>query len=226
MEKIDKGIVWLERIMTMIEKYSIFQFFKGFFIILFTCILVWFVTNPTYIFERYEEWQRQAHSEKLEMRMKNNGKLQLMAEKLLYKIGADRVMILELHNGLSSNSGFPFAKCSATYEALNKGITPIANQYQDVNLSLVPFASELFSHTYWCGNVKDLESIDRGLTYKMLSNGTEHFAGCVIKGVDKPLAFIFVSFNEIPEHQCNDVKNIIKSSTLELALLLELKKDQ
>ena len=226
MEKIDKGIVWLERIMTMIEKYSIFQFFKGFFIILLTCLLVWFVTNPTYIFEKYEEWQRQAHSEKLEMRMKNNGKLQLLAEKLLYKIGADRVMILELHNGLSSNSGFPFAKCSATYEALNKGITPIANQYQDVNLSLVPFASELFNHTYWCGNVKDLESIDRGLTYKMLSNGTEHFAGCVIKGVDKPLAFIFVSFGSIHEHNCSDVKNIIKSSTLELALLLELKKDQ
>ena len=212
--------------MTLIEKYSIFQFLKGFFIILLTCLLVWFVTNPTYLFEKYDEWRNNSHSQKLELRLKNNGKLQLMAEKLLYKIGADRVMILELHNGLSSNSGFPFAKCSATYEALNKGITPIANQYQDVNLSLVPFASELFSHTYWCGNVKDLESIDRGLTYKMLSNGTEHFAGCVIKGVDKPLAFIFVSFGSIHEHNCSDVKNIIKSSTLELALLLELKKDQ
>lgn len=226
MEKIDKGIGWLERIMTLIEKYSIFQFLKGFFIILLTCLLVWFVTNPTYIFEKYDEWRSHSHNEKMEIRLKNNGKLQLMAEKLLYKIGADRVMILELHNGLSSNSGFPFAKCSATYEALNKGITPIANQYQDVNLSLVPFASELFSNTYWCGNVKDLEQIDRGLTYKMLSNGTEHFAGCVIKGVDKPLAFIFVSFGSISEHQCNDVKNIIKSSTLELALLLELKKDR
>ena len=55
MEKIDKGIGWLERIMTLIEKYSIFQFLKGFFIILLTCLLVWFVTNPTYIFEKYDE---------------------------------------------------------------------------------------------------------------------------------------------------------------------------
>ena len=226
MEKIDKGIGWLERIMTMIEKYSIFQFFKGFFIILLTCLLVWFVTNPTYIFERYEEWQRQAHSEKLEMRMKNNGKLQLMAEKLLYKVGADRVLILELHNGLSSNSGIPFAKCSATYEAINKGITPIANQYQDVNLSLIPFATELFSNGYWCGDVRGLEEIDKGLTYKMLSNGTEHFAGCVIRGVEKPIAFVFVSFKDIPEHNCDNVKATIKNSTLELALLLELKKNR
>lgn len=225
MEKTGTGINWLERIMTLVEKYSLRQFLKGFLIILLTAAVMWFITNPTFIFEKYKEWETKTHTEKLEKRMINNEKLHISTEKLLYKVNADRVMILELHNGLSSNAGLPFAKCSATYEAINDGIIPIADQYQDINLSLMPFATELFNYGYWCGDVKELMEIDKSLCYKMLGNNTSHFAGCVIQGVDKPIALLFVSFKEVNgEHSCNDIKEAINNTTLELALLLELNK--
>jgi hypothetical protein len=224
MEKTEKGIGFLEKIMVLVDKYSIFQFIKGFFVLLITSMIIWFISNPTYIFEKYTEYSSKIHSERLETRMKNNERLHILSEKLLYKINADRVLILELHNGLSSNSGLPFAKCSATYEALNDGVQPISDQYQDVNLSLIPFATELFNKGYWCGDTEKLEMIDRGLTYKMLSNGTEHFAACVIEGIDKPLAFIFVSFKSKPDHDCRIVQENIHATALELALLLELNK--
>lgn len=224
LDKTEKGISWIERLMGLVDKYSIWKFFKAFLIIGATACLVALISNPTHIFEAYDRYKDKAHAEKLEMRMRNNEKLHILCEKLMYKVGADRVIVLELHNGLSSNAGIPFAKCSATYEALNDGVYPVASQYQDVNLSLMPFANYLFENGYFCGNVEILNNIDRGLYHKMASNHTEHFAGCVIEGVDKPLAFLFVSFKELPtdEHDCMGVRENVRHIALELALLLEL----
>lgn len=225
LENTDKGLTLVERVLGLVKKYSIFDFIKSFFLILIIAGLVGFISHPTYIFEKYQEWQEKEHAERIEKRMKNNEKLHIMSEKLLYKVGAKRVMILELHNGLENNAGMPFSKCSATYEALNENVKPIADQYQNTNLSLMPFASYLFEKGYWCGDVDDLKDIDRGLYFKMKSNETEHIAACVVEGVEKPLAFIFVSFDAIDEkHQCTEVRENIRHIALESALLLELGK--
>lgn len=225
LDKTEKGIGWVERLMQLVDKYSIWKFLKAFLIIIATAMLVGIISNPTYIFEKYKEWADNEHSERIEQRMKNNEKLHLKAEQLMYRVSADRVMVLELHNGLENSVGLPFSKCSATYEALNVDTQPIAEQYQNVNLSLMPFATYLFHNGYWCGDTEELAEIDRGLYYKMKANGTEHFAACLVEGVDKPLAFLFVSYQSIPDaHQCDVVRENIRHISLETALLLELNK--
>lgn len=226
MEKLDrteKGIGFIERLLELVKKYTFFDFVKTITLLLIIAIVVGFITNPTYIFDKYDEWKDKQHQELLEKRLKNNEKLHLKAEQLLYRIGADRVLILELHNGLENSAGMPFSKCSATYEAINEGVKPVAEQYQNINLSLMPFATYLLEHGYWCGNVEDIKDIDRGLYYKMLSNETTHFAACVIEGIDKPLAFMFVSFKATDDnHKCDEVRENIRHIALESALLLEL----
>lgn len=226
MEKVDKGLSWVDKALTIVEKYNFRTIFKAVGVLLCIATLVGFVNNPTWVFEKYQEWQSKQHTEKLEIRLQNNKKLHILVERLLYKVNADRVLVLELHNGLSSNAGIPFAKCSATYEALNDGVYPVADQYQDTNLSLMPFATELFNNHYWYGNTDELQEIDRALSYRMLSNDTSHFAGCVIQGVDKPLAFLFVTFKSVTDgHNCDEVKKIIDDNALQIALLLELDKE-
>lgn len=223
MENTDKGITLVERVLGLVKKYSILDFLKSFFLIFIIATMVGIISNPSWVFEKYEEWRNKEHAERIEARMKNNEKLHILSEKLMYKVEAKRVLVLELHNGLENNVGLPFSKCSATYEALNDGVAPVAEQYQNVNLSLMPFAFKLFEKGYWCGNVDDLQDIDRGLYYKMKSNNTEHFAACVIEGVEKPLAFIFVSFDAV-NHNCVDVRENVRHIALETALLLELNK--
>lgn len=224
-QKVEKGLGWLDKALNIVDKYKFRTIFKAIIIILIVAATVGFINNPTYIFEKYKEWSDQQHKELLEKRMKNNEKLHLKAEQLLYRINADRVMILELHNGLENAAGLPFSKCSATYEALNVGVKPIADQYQSVNLSLMPFATYLFEKGYWCGDVEELAEIDRGLYYKMMANETTHFAACVVEGVDNALAFIFVSFKATDDnHKCDEVRENIRHISLETALLLELNK--
>jgi hypothetical protein len=223
--KTEKGIGFLERILELTTKYPFINFIKSLAIIFLTAVVIGFISNPEWIFEKFREWDDQQHQIKIEMRMKNNEKLHILSEKLLYKVNAQRVLILELHNGNANNAGIPFSKCSATYEALNTNVLPVADQYQEVNLSLIPFAYTLIKEGYWFGDVDTLESIDKSLYYKMKSNGTEHFAAYVIKGVDKPLAFVFVSFTSLNDnHNCLEVKENIYNMGLNIALLLELNK--
>lgn len=221
---IEKGLGWLDKALTIVEKYKIKTLLKALAIMLIIAGFIGFVKNPTWVFEQYDKWKEKQHTEALEQRLNNNEKLHVSCEKLLYKVQADRVMILELHNGLENANGLPFSKCSATYEALELNIQPVAEQYQNVNLSLMPFANMIFEKGYWCGDVEEIAGIDRGLYYKMKANGTEHFAACLIEGVDKPLALLFVSYKKaVTEiHDCNYVRENIRHIALEQALLLEL----
>lgn len=224
-ENTSTAIGWFERVLDLADKYRITTVLKSVFIILLIAGTVGFIKNPTWIFEKYQDWQDKQHIEKLAHRLEHNEKLHIMTEKLMYKVNADRVLLLELHNGNTGLGGFPFAKCSATYEALNDGIVPVAHQYQDLNLSLMPFASKLFDEGYWCGDTQDLKEIDKALCYRMLGNDTSHFAGIVIQGVDKPIAFLFVKFKDIgDEHNCAEIKRIIQENAFQIALLLELNK--
>lgn len=224
-ENTSTAIGWFERVLELADKYRITTVLKSVFIILLIAGTVGFIKNPTWIFEKYQDWQDKQHIEKLAHRLEHNEKLHIMTEKLMYKVNADRVLLLELHNGNTGLGGFPFAKCSATYEALNDGIVPVAHQYQDLNLSLMPFASKLFDEGYWCGDTQDLKEIDKALCYRMLGNDTSHFAGIVIQGVDKPIAFLFVKFRDVAvEHNCDEIKRIIQENAFQIALLLELNK--
>lgn len=221
----EKGVGFMERVMALVSKYSMWQFFKGFVILVVIAIVVGFIHNPTYLFEKYAEWDNEQHQEKIEMRMKNSQKINQLLNKNLFKNNIDRIMILELHNGNTGNGGLPFAKCSATFEVLNDGTYPISNQYQNVNLSLMPFATHLFQYNYWCGNTDEIKNIDKALYHKMKANGTEHFAASVINGVDKPIAILIVSFKDVDElHSCNVIKTEVGTLSLEIALLLELNK--
>jgi hypothetical protein len=216
---------WLEKILKLIKDYGITKIFTGAIVIAFLSLFFWFIFNPTRAFEVYDDWETKRHLRLMELRMENAPKIQSLIDKLTFKINASRSVILEMHNGNTNNGGIPFTKCSATYESLNVGINPISGYYQDQNLSLIPFATFLFNKGYWCGHVDELMTIDRGLCYKLKSNGTEHIAACVIDGIDKPLAFMIVSFG-VPEedHDCTIVRENLRHVAMKLSVYFEVEK--
>lgn len=217
---------FLEKGLKLFKEYGITRVLSGALLIAVLSIFFFFVFNPDKAFEFYDGWKSRQHDYLMELRMDNAPKIQSLVDKLTYKIDATRVIVLELHNGNTGNGGLPFTKCSATFEGLNVGAHPIADQYQNTNLSLMPFSSHLFECGYWCGNTEELLNLDRGLYYKMKSNKTEHFSACVIEGIDKPLAIMFVSFDKIPAetHNCNEVRENMRHVAMELAVLIEVEK--
>lgn len=218
------GIGFMERILALVNKYHFKDFLKAFTVLILIGLGVWFISNPGWVFERYDKWAEQKHERMTEIRRDNSERINLLLDKALYRMGADRIVLLELHNGTTGASGLPFEKCSATYEAVDY-VRPVSNQYQNVNISLYPFTKYLKDNGYWQGKVEDLISIDKSLSYRMMSNGVESLAGCLIEGVDKPLAFLFVTYGE---EGCSldstAVRNDVRHVAMELALLLETQK--
>lgn len=223
----DSALGWVERILKLIKEYGPFKIIGATFMVIIVSMLLYFSFNITKAFELYDAWKERAHMDKMELRMEMAPKIQSLTDKLTYGIHASRTIVLELHNGNTGNGGLPFTKCSATYESMNLGVYPIAQQYQEVNLSLMPFANKLFNEGYWCGDCDELQDIDRGLYYKMKSNGCEHFAACVIEGIDNTaIAFMIVSFDQpsidMSGHDCYYVRENIRHIAMELAVVLEV----
>lgn len=216
---------WLEKILKLIKNYGVGKIITGALLIAFLSVVFWFIFNPTRAFEVYDEWKSRQHTALMDIRMENAPKIQSIIDKLTYKVGASRTLILELHNGNESIGGIPFTKCSATYESLNIGAAPVSQHYQAQNLSLIPFATFLFEKGYWCGNIEELAEIDKALAFKMQTNKTEHFAACIIEGVDRPLAILFVSFDIINDrHNCDEVRENIRHIAMELSVMFELER--
>jgi hypothetical protein len=223
----DNVLDWLSKILSLLKEYGPWKIIGATCLIGIVSALIYFMLNFTKVFEIYDAWKERQHSDRMELRMQMMPKIQSLTDKMTYSVAATRTLVLELHNGNTGNGGLPFTKCSATYESMNIGRQPIANQYQDVNLSLMPFAHALIKQGYWCGNTEELQSIDRGLYYKMKSNGTEHFAACVVEGIEnKAIAFVFVSFEipkeELTTHDCENVRNHLRHIAMELAVILEV----
>ena len=215
---------FLEKGLKLVKEYGVTRILTVSLLIAVLSTFFYFVFNPEKAFEIYSAWEKQRHDDLIELRIENAPKIQSQLDKLTYKVNASRVMILEMHNGSEGNGGLPFTKCTATYEALNIGEHPISQFYQLQNMSLIPFTTYLFEHGYWCGNTDEIMDIDRGLCYKMKSNNTEHFAACVIEGIDKPLAFLIVSFKTKPDetHNCDYIRENIRHVAMEVAVYLEV----
>lgn len=225
-ENTSNVLSYLEKGLKIIKEYGITKILSGALLIAVLSIFFFFIFNPTTAFEIYDNWKDMRHESLMEQRMENIPKIQNLVDKLTYKVNASRCLVLELHNGNTSNGGVPFTKCSATFEGLNIGTKPVSNQYQEQNLSLIPFATFLFERGYWCGDTDELIEIDRALYYKMKSNNTEHFSACIVEGIDKPLAILIVSFEVLPteEHQCSEVRENIRHIAMELAVYMEVER--
>ena len=222
----DKVLSWIDKALGIVKNYGITRILTTSLLVGIISLFFYFLFNPNMAFEIYERWREVKHSELMELRMENAPKIQLLLDRLTFKVDASRSMILELHNGSDGVGGLPFTKCSATYESLNVGIRPISSQYQNQNMSLIPFATFIFEKGYWSGHTEELLEIDRGLYYKMKSNKTEHFSACLIEGIDKPLAILIVSFDVEPNelHDCDKVRENIRHVAMEIAVYLEVEK--
>lgn len=221
LDKTEKGIGWLERILILVEKYSIWNFFKAFFIILITAILIGLISKPTYFFEKWEEYQDIQHQTEIAISEKNNVLIQSEIESLLWHTKADRVVLLSYHNTKKSLAGVPYIYLTATHEYFADGIAPIAEGYSAVKTSLYPMINYINDKNYFCGDIEELRSIDKALAYRMEGNDVKHLAMMQIDGV-VPLGVLVVTYtNTVDEsHICTDVESIMRRSATKLAVYM------
>ena len=92
---------------------------------------------------------------------------------MMYHLDASRVSIMEFHNGKSNPAGLGFYYVDMTYEVCSESHYSIANQYVNVNLSLLNIPTILYREGYWYGTTECLRKTDPMLATMIERNGTK-----------------------------------------------------
>ena len=104
----DKVLSWIDKALGIVKNYGITRILTTSLLVGIISIFFYFLFNPNTAFEIYERWREVKHSELMELRMENAPKIQLLLDRLTFKVDASRSMILELHNGSDGVGGLPF----------------------------------------------------------------------------------------------------------------------
>lgn len=221
MKKLSENVGLIEKFLVLAEKYKFSTVLKSIAIIFMFSVTISFIANPMIIFDRYEEIKDKRHRVQMEQVNRNNAIIQSELENLIYRTGANRVLLLQYHNTKNSLSGIPFIYLTATSEALTYGIAPVSEGYEALKTSLYPFVNYISKAKYFCGDISDLEKEDKALAYRMRGNDVHHLAICHIDG-EVPLGILVLTYtDELSQtHNCKYVEQEIRNASIRIGCLI------
>lgn len=220
-ENVDKGIGWLERILQLVSKFKIMDFIKTFIIIFMLAITVSLITKPEWIFNKWEEYKEKEHKERMEIVEKNNSLIHTELENILYKTGANRVILLSYHNSKQSLTGLPYIYLTAVNEAIQYNVKPVAEGYEAVKVSLYPMIGYLNVNEFFCGDIEEMREIDKALAYRLEGNDVKHLCMLNIEG-EYPLGVLVATYTQGIDdtHNCKEVEQVIRRAGVKIGVLL------
>ena len=140
----------------------------------------------------HNEAEIEAHDRAVEKRYENSPKIDQILGEVLYKYGADRVCIVEMHNGTKNVAGLPFIYGEMTYEVCREGILPVDADYTQFNLSRLSFPTFMFEHNAFCGGMGELGRIDDKFAERLLVNNSTYLCGYTLHGKDNVIGYFGV----------------------------------
>lgn len=221
---------FLEKVIKIINKYGIFKVFQALCVI---GIFVYLMYNAHNVgqavqnivrteIENHNTKVEQEHNDALIVRQKIKPKIDSTLKEALTRLDADRVFIMEMHNGNNNTSGLPFLYGEMTYEQVRSGISHIDDDYINLNLSRFTFPLYLEREHLWQGTTEDLSKIDEKLSKRLMSNEVTYLAITQIHGFSNIIGYFGVSYCNHKEPK--DKKQIMAQLTIttqQLSIMLD-----
>ena len=207
-------IGWMEVIHRFVKKNG----FKKLVIdLIAVCVVVFiglWIFQPGVFSNRLDQYREAKHAEKMAERMNNTPLIQAELDKFRIKTDASWVSVWELHNSTNNLDGMPFLFASLTYESMNPALTPIAEQFDNVRLSLYPLGTYLREREMWHGSVEDLKEVDNTAYYRAKALGIKYLGFRLMEIDGSPnamMSFAYVEGADVPSEN-ELVQNWILSS--------------
>lgn len=221
MERIDKGMGWLQKMLNLQNKYGFFSIVKGLFLLFLAGYVVFFALNPKYLLERVTTIQTEQHDNLVRSRLAADSDIRLILSKTMHNTNADRAWLIEFHNGNKNlTTGLPFLFGSMRIEETQDSIPNVDEDYADFSLSKYKLIAKVLDEGFFYGNIKDVQSIDKRLYYKLQSNDINEIALLTIYNEDKPAGIVGLSFCNNKQMDKQLVGKRIRSAGIQIATLL------
>ena len=193
---------WVEKIHNFISKFGLKKLIMDLVAVgVLVFIGLWFF-QPGVFSNRLDKYREERHNEKMAERMNNTPLIQEELDKFRLQVNASWVSVWELHNSTNNLDGMPFIFASLTYESMNPALIPIADQFDNVRLSLYPLATHLYKNEMWVGDVEDLQKVDNTAYYRAKALGIKYLGFKLMEIEHAPnavLSFAFTEGTEMPD---------------------------
>ena len=221
MERIDKGMGWLQKMLNLQNKYGFFSIIKGLFLLFLAGYVVFFALNPKYLLERVTTIQTEQHDNLVRSRLAADSDIRLILSKTMHTTNADRAWLIEFHQGNKNlTTGLPFLFGSMRIVETQESIPNVDEDYADFSLSKYKLIAKVLDEGFFYGNNKDVQSIDKRLYYKFQSNDINEIALLTIYNEDKPAGIVGLSFCNNKQMDKQLVGKRIRSAGIQIATLL------
>lgn len=191
---IDSGLSWLERILQLCKEYGVFNILKGLFILIMLSLTLRICYNPSFLFDKYTDYMTQRHAKELHERTEYDQQIKSLLPVYLYKYHADRVWIIQYHNGIMD-----WQHGTMRFELCNDEVESIKNQYNDFNLTWIDLPYYLKTNEVFIGDMVKLDSIDPTLYTQLKKNNVQYLACTIIKdNSGYPIGILGVTWKNIP----------------------------
>lgn len=217
---IDSGLSWLERILQLCKEYGVFNILKGLFILIMLSLTLRICYNPSFLFDKYTDYMIQRHAKELHKRTEYDQQIKSLLPVYLYKYRADRIWIIQYHNGIMD-----WQHGTMRFELCNDEVESIKNQYNDFNLTWINLPYYLKTNEVFIGDMVKLDSIDSTLYTQLKKNNVQYLACTIIKdNSGYPIGILGVTWKNIPpniDRLQNKIHNYLIDDRADIKTLIQ-----
>lgn len=217
---IDSGLSWLERILQLCKEYGVFNILKGLFILIMLSLTLRICYNPSFLFDKYTDYMIQRHAKELHKRTEYDQQIKSLLPAYLYKYHADRIWIIQYHNGIMD-----WQHGTMRFELCNDEVESIKNQYNDFNLTWINLPYYLKTNEVFIGDMVKLDSIDSTLYTQLKKNNVQYLACTIIKdNSGYPIGILGVTWKNIPpniDRLQNKIHNYLIDDRADIKTLIQ-----
>lgn len=217
---IDSGLSWLERILQLCKEYGVFNILKGLIILIMLSLTLRICYNPSFLFDKYTDYMTQRHAKELHKRTEYDQQIKSLLPVYLYKYHADRIWIIQYHNGIMD-----WQHGTMRFELCNDEVESIKNQYNDFNLTWINLPYYLKTNEVFIGDMVKLDSIDSTLYTQLKKNNVQYLACTVIKdNSGYPIGILGVTWKNIPpniDRLQNKIHNYLIDDRADIKTLIQ-----
>ena len=205
-----------------------FGFIRGLgYLVVFACVLFTAISllnidkTVQNAINNHTEAEIAAHDRAIEKRYENSPKIDRILNEVLYKYGADRVCVVEMHNGTKNVAGLPFIYGEMTYEVCREGVLPVDADYTQFNLSRLSFPTFMFEHNAFCGSMNEVNKIDDKFAERLMVNNSTYLCGYTLHGANSVIGYFGVIWCGGAPQETNQLMKDLSAYSQKLSVLLD-----
>lgn len=194
-----KVLEWIENVLFLINKYGFKKIIQAMSIVAMAIFFITFIdaVREDNLIKEIMIQGDDAHIQASNARKEIDPKINKTLTRMLYSMQADRVGILEMHNGKENPTSLPFLYCDMTYEEARENVAYIADEYENLNMSKFQFPSFLYKNKIFFGTVEDVMEIDKKLGLRLQMNDVQYI-GMVLIRTSTDIGFTTISWMKEP----------------------------